>query len=495
MPPVAAPTTRPAFGVTGDPSIPLTVFEPSPHNGGDGARAPLRPRWPDLPLFWRTFLLLGALLLASVLGGNMVLRSLEFGPNVSDGAHQVASVVNLTRAALLYSDPIERISLIKEIDAQEQVRILLRENSDRYEPFDNTALERLMRDEMLEHLPEGTIVAHSVNGKEGLWVSFEIGGYGYWLLMERSRAGFALRSRTWFIWMLLLVALNVAGAALLTRFINRPLQQLSAAAARVRGGDYSTILDENVRTAELRTVNRSFNRMAEQLSRVELDRAQMLAGISHDLRTPLARLRLELEMSVPDDEARAHMSADIEQVDAIIGKFLDYARPGGVVLHALQLSHLVRTYAAPFMAREDMQVRINVDPALYVFCDEVELSRVISNLLENARRYGKTPDEDIARVRIVANAEDGWVALRVQDQGGGVPEEVLPQIMRPFFRADSARTAAQGTGLGLSIVARSVENMDGHLQVLNAPSGGLMVIVQLRQANAPIPTTVPQTLQ
>ena len=136
-----------------------------------------------------------------------------------------------------------------------------------------------------------------------------------------------------------------------------------------------------------------------------------------------------------------------------------------------------------------------MDPALYVLCDEVEFSRVISNLLENARRYGRSPEDGIVRVRIVASAEDGWVTLRMQDQGVGVPEELLPQIMRPFFRADSARTAAQGTGLGLPIVARSVENMDGQLQVVNAPSGGLMVIVQLRQADAPAPTTVPQTLR
>ncbi|MBO7410395.1 MAG: ATP-binding protein, partial [Ottowia sp.] len=105
------------------------------------------------------------------------------------------------------------------------------------------------------------------------------------------------------------------------------------------------------------------------------------------------------------------------------------------------------------------------------------------------------PGEDLARVRIIATASEGWVALRVQDQGQGVPEELLSQIMRPFFRADSARTAAQGTGLGLSIVARSVENMDGHLEVTNAPSGGLMVIVQLRQANPPVPSTLPQTLR
>ena len=88
------------------------------------------------------------------------------------------------------------------------------------------------------------------------------------------------------------------------------------------------MLDENTLTSEIREVNIGFNRMARELAKVEEDRAVMLAGISHDLRTPLARLRLEAEMSVADEEARGNMALDIDQLDAIIDKFMDYARPG-----------------------------------------------------------------------------------------------------------------------------------------------------------------------
>jgi two-component system osmolarity sensor histidine kinase EnvZ len=96
----------------------------------------------------------------------------------------------------------------------------------------------------------------------------------------------------------------------------------------MRDGDFdASLLDEKVATSEIREVNIGFNRMAEQLSKIEQDRVIMLAGISHDLRTPLARLRLETEMSVSDADAREHMAADITQLDAIIDKFLDYARP------------------------------------------------------------------------------------------------------------------------------------------------------------------------
>ena len=217
----------------------------------------------------------------------------------------------------------------------------------------------------------------------------------------------------------------------------------------------------------------------------------MLAGISHDLRTPLAPLRLETELSVPDAEAREHMVADIAQVDTIIDKFLDYARPDHVSLQALPLAALAQAAAQPFASRDDMQVQIDVAPELQVMGDEVELSRVLANLLENARRYGKSADSGIARVRIAATAREHGVTLRVRDHGPGVPEEQLAILTRPFFRGDTARTEATGAGLGLSIVAKMVRHMGGELTLANSPSGGLMAVIRLQPApdGRPAPST------
>jgi two-component system osmolarity sensor histidine kinase EnvZ len=255
------------------------------------------------------------------------------------------------------------------------------------------------------------------------------------------------------------------------------------AAGRVREGDYQERLDENVRATEIREVNIGFNRMADQLSKIERDRAEMLAGISHDLRTPLARLRLETEMSVPDAEARELMAADIAQVDTIIEKFLDYARPDHVDLQVLPLAELARDCAQPFAVRDDMQVRIDIPPELRVLGDEIELSRVLANLLENARRYGKTPGTELTRVRMAATVREHVVTLRVRDYGPGVPPELLANLTRPFYRGDTARTSATGTGLGLAIVAKVVHNMGGELEFGNSPSGGLMVLIRLPQAH------------
>ena len=464
-----APSTRPDL-LTDSMNAPLEVEREARPSIG-------------LSLFWRTFFMLALLLLGSSVGWYQMFRTLEYEPRVIDNARQIASLVNLSRAALIHSDAIARVSLIKTLAEQEKVRILPREPGDRFDLFNQTELERRMSAEIMARLGPGTVVASRVNDEAGLWVGFQIEGDSYWLLTDRSRVGALLGGSAWLLWLAMLGMVSLIGAALLARFINRPLRQLSIAAARVRGGDYlQGRLDENARSAEIREVNVGFNRMADQLSKIEQDRAEMRAGISHDLRTPLARLRLETEMSVTDAEARDHMVADIEQVDTIIDKFLDYARPDHVTLQALPLAKLADAAAAPFTLRDDMQVQIDIPPELRVLGDDVELSRVLGNLLENARRYGQTPGTGVTRVRIAATVRDQWVTLRVRDHGPGVAPDVLPSLTRPFFRGDSARTAATGAGLGLAIVAKMVQNMGGSLDLSNSPSGGLMAVIRLQQA-------------
>ncbi len=457
---------------------------PSPDAAADTpaqARSPL-----GFSLFWRTFILLALLLPGSSIGWYQLFRTLEYEPRVLDNARQVASLVNLSRAALVHSDAIARVSLIKTLADEEKVRIATREPGDKFDPFNQTDLERRMSAQIVTRLGPGTVVARRVNGEAGLWVGFSIEGDSYWLLTDRSRIGALLGGSAWLLWLAMLAALSLLGAALLAGFINRPLRQLSIAAAHVREGDFQRWrLDESARSREIRAVNIGFNRMAEQLSKIEHDRTEMLAGISHDLRTPLARLRLETEMSVPDAEAREHMVADIEQVDAIINKFLDYARPDHVELRVLPLADIATAAVQPFTARDDMQVQIDIAPELRVMGDEVELSRVLANLLENARRYGKSEGSHVARVHVAATVREQWVALRVRDHGPGVAPRLLPSLTRPFFRGDRARTSATGAGLGLAIVAKMVQNMGGVLELENSPGGGLLAVVRLRQAADP----------
>jgi len=309
-----------------------------------------------------------------------------------------------------------------------------------------------------------------------------------WLLLDPARLCPAGK-RTLLVWLLSAVLLSLLAAAWLTRHINRPLKRLSDAVRSVRDGDFAAIppLNEQANTAEIREVNTAFNRMTQALTQWEQERAIMLAGISHDLRTPLARLRLETEMSVEDAHAHRHMCADIAQLEATIDKFLDYARPlrpsGRMALRPVALHHTIATCARTLQEHDDFELALTVPEDVQVLADALELARAITNLLENALRYGKTPGTDTARVHVSAVVEAAHVTCLVRDHGAGAPPECLERLVQPFFRGDAARTAAVGAGLGLSIVQTTVQRMGGALSLSNAAGGGLLVCVQLQRAN------------
>jgi two-component system osmolarity sensor histidine kinase EnvZ len=449
------------------------------------APAPLEMR-PSrgVSLFWRTFLFLALLLVGCIVAWLQTFRALEYEPRALQSANQLASLVNLSRAALVHSDAIARVSLIKTLASEEGLRIAPREPTDTFRLYNTDALSRNVAERLSGRLGPDTLVAREVNGAPGLWIGFTIDGDPYWLLTDPSRIG-PVAGTTWLIWLGTAALLSLTGAALIARLINRPLKKLSFAASRVREGDFNASqLNEAVATSEIREVNIGFNRMAQRLSKIEQDRALMLAGISHDLRTPLARLRLETEMSVDDPQAREHMAADIEQVNAIIDKFLDYARPDQLKPERVSLNQVVD--AAIFSVGQDANTYIttNIPRDTAVMGDAVELQRVFSNLLENAMRYGRDPQSGITKVEIAAKAKDDAVLVKLRDHGQGVNPEQLEQLTQPFFRGDVSRTAATGTGLGLAIVDRAVARMGGRFALANSSTGGLAAHMKLVKAPA-----------
>ncbi|HRD95439.1 MAG TPA: ATP-binding protein [Rubrivivax sp.] len=443
---------------------------------------PAKARRPvGFSLFWRTFFLLAILLAGGVFAWVQTLRALEFEPRAVQAAQQTAGLVNLSRAALRQADGINRVALVKSLGSQEAIRVTPREPGDRWEPFEVDRFTRRVGQELRATLGPDAVVARSVNGRGGMWVGFTIDRDAYWLQAEASH-GAALASNTWAIWTGIALLATLLGSVAIASLINRPLRQLSFAASRIREGDLDSRLDENTLTSEIREVNRGFNRMARELARVEEDRAVMLAGISHDLRTPLARLRLETEMSVDDDEAKRNMAMDIDQLDAIIDKFMDYARPGETTLQRIHVAQLIDREAALF--RDPTQIRITSRVAidLEVMADETELARVFLNLFENARRYGRGTYTGVAEV-IVSHVKTGpWAIISVRDHGPGVGADKLPQLATPFFRGDAARTAATGAGLGLAIVEKAMQRMGGSLEMANAPDGGLIAHLRLQRA-------------
>jgi len=436
-----------------------------------------------LSLFWRTFVLLAILLGSGIMAWVWTLRSLEFEPRAVAAAQQIASLVNVARAALKNTDSINRVAMVKTLSVQEQeaMRIAPHEPSDRWEPFEEDRFTRVVAAELHNRLGPDTIVARSVNGHAGLWVGFGIEKDSWWLQTELGRVR-ALTGPTWFVWVGIALLATIFGSVAIARLINQPLRELSFAASRIREGEFDSRLDENTMTSEIREVNMGFNRMARELAKVEEDRAVMLAGISHDLRTPLARLRLEAEMSVHDEEAQQNMALDIDQLDAIIDKFMDYARPGDTKLKPVNLAQVVEREMQGFRDPTTIRIAHRVAIDVSVMADEIELGRVFSNLFENARRYGRSIDTGIALVHVSYARTGPWVIVSVRDHGQGVAPEKIHQLTTPFFRGDAARTAATGAGLGLAIVEKALARMGGALELDNAADGGLVAHVRLKRA-------------
>lgn len=291
----------------------------------------------------------------------------------------------------------------------------------------------------------------------------------------------------WLDWLGITLAISLGGAALMAGIIHQPFKRLKFEGDQLREGQgqespsQTSTHSVHEEKEKIKRGNSEVNRLAERLAKIEQERALMLAGISHDLRTPLARLRLETELSVSNLETRDLMAADIAQLDAIIDKFLDYARPEPTELGAVLLSSAISRSIAPWLNKPSFEIKIDVAEDLQVLAETVELVRVLSNLLENANRYGRSLKDGVTRIEIVARLHDGWVLLRVRDHGLGVSANTLKNLTQPFFRGDAARTAVTGSGLGLAIVERSVQRMGGTFSVFNASGGGLMALMKLKQ--------------
>lgn len=276
----------------------------------------------------------------------------------------------------------------------------------------------------------------------------------------------------------LLVTLGIILVALLAatywfaRRLSRPLADLADAVDKVAVGKRPDPLPENGPT-EIARVAQNVNRMAANLERLERDRGTMLAGISHDIRTPLTRLRLASEMAVSDAQSRDEMAADIDEIDRIVTQFLDFAR--GNPKEAPTRIDLREALAAIEQKAASRSVPVlwtSGEQAVFVNAYPAAFERMLMNLIENAHRYGKPPVELQLR-------RDGIMAeIDVLDAGAGVAPEDVERLKQPFVRGDQARGGAMGAGLGLALVERLAQWHGGNFDLL--PRGGGGTIARLR---------------
>ncbi|QAU34659.1 sensor histidine kinase [Janthinobacterium sp. 17J80-10] len=437
-----------------------------------------RLSWLKSGLFWRTFILLALLITVSMAAWVWGVRSVERAPRARQIAAQVVSIVTITRAALAHSAPELRRELLFDLASNEGIRVYPLEDSDIVEPLSGGSLAPLVQEQVRAKFGPTTRFARSVNEVDGFWISFDIAGDDYWLMLDRARIDRSSGVQ-WLGWGTVTLALALAGALFISGFVNLPLARLTAATRAVaRGQKPETLPEKGPR--EIREANRSFNQMVNDLDRIESDRALILAGISHDLRTPIARMLLEVEMASLDSDARAGMQADLGQMDAIIGQFLDYARPDDpAAMRTTDLSALLQEIARDAARMQDVDIVPHIDPGISVKCQPIDLKRAVNNLIENARRYARIDEASRVTIELVCRRENGQAIIEVADDGPGVPAQEIERMLRPFTRLDTARSQANGAGLGLAIVERLVKRHHGTLQVSNRDIHGLSVRITL----------------
>ncbi|SDA40469.1 two-component system, OmpR family, osmolarity sensor histidine kinase EnvZ [Janthinobacterium sp. 344] len=433
-------------------------------------------------LFWRTFLLLGTLTSVSMITWIGMISVVQREPQAQQISAQIISVVTITHAALTHSAPELRRELLFDLVSNEGIRIFSLEEDDRIDPPPDNYLMPEIEALVKAKLGKDTRFSARVNGVAGFWVSFKIDDDEYWLMLDRDRLR-GLTGFQWLGWASLVSLLSLLGAAIISSLINLPLSRLTAAARDIAKGKQPAPLPEKG-PIEIIEANRSFNQMVDDLKQVESDRAVILAGISHDLRTPLARMQLEVEMANLSDEAREGIQSDIGQMDAIIGQFLDYAKPTETSSFTdVDLSGLLNEMAREAMRLPDVKLTADIADGAHAMGNPTDLRRVLNNLIENARRYGKTPGSDVTEIDIACHVRTSHgakkVIIEVQDHGTGVPAEKIEQLMKPFTRLDTARGQANGAGLGLAIVDRVLLRHGAELQVRNREGGGLAFQISL----------------
>ena len=422
-------------------------------------------------LLARLMMLIACLLVMAQLFTAQLFAYFEREPRAIAVALQAVTVVNYTRASLIASQDSLRLALLSELSGKEGVRVYYANLLEKIEPLPDDAFIQLVAQKIRDQLSPVTIVTMNHYGVEGLWVSFSIGVDDFWVVIPHPRIKRSFPWE-WLGWSILILILSLGGAYFVTLRLNRPLNDLVKVAKQIQSGEPPSVIEECAIT-ELREVIVAFNRMAESLADLDAERTLIIAGVSHDIRTPLARLRLAVELlkDKKNQPLKQSMIQDIADMDSIISQFLDFVRGSEhETVVVLSLNRLLNSLQERY-ARVGKTVTLLAMPDdtqdIFLAVRPLSLQRLLDNLIENAFTHGVSP------VEIRFDTSDDKVNIHILDSGQGIPPEDIESVMRPFQRLNRARSNATGSGLGLAIAERIARLHHGKLVLLNRPQGGL----------------------
>ncbi|HEY9104219.1 ATP-binding protein [Chitinimonas sp.] len=423
-------------------------------------------------LFGRNLLLMVGLILLAQLVSALVFVSQVQRPRVERFADYAQLHIETLRQALQRLPEAQRPGYLAVINSQPNTRLLAEPDRPELGTAPPSRLARQFERLLRQHLGADYELAWQREPARWLWLSTRVDGQRYWIGLSAEGM---LTGGSGLLPAVLVGAtlLALLGAYLIQRRINAPLAALAEAARALgQGRQPQPVPDDGAQ--EIAEVAARFNQMAASLAATEQERAIMLAGISHDLRTPLTKLRLGLELLGPvrEPELVESMAASIDAANHIIDQFIDFARAGsGEPLQAANLNALAEeAILSVALPEEVLHTQLGMLPPLH--CQPTSLVRLISNLLQNASKYGKAP------IQLSTTLESGQIVLRISDAGPGIPAAELERMQQPFTRADAARAQQTGAGLGLAIVRRVAEQHGARLAFQQVAGVGFEVSVR-----------------
>ncbi len=423
-------------------------------------------RWLPRSLYGRNLLLIVGLILCAEIGAALAFHLLIQMPRIERLGELSEKYLGVLSTAIAHMPPGERERFSQQLQ-QPDGTVLISRQAPANLVRPNALLTRLALERLQRRLGERVQLVWSEQPRPRLWIASQIGDETWWLGLDAGALGGARLALAFGI-LLATTLLAALGAGLIQRNIHRPLKTLEQAAAGLADGQFPVVHLADA-PSEIAHLAAAFDSMARQLEAGERERGIMLAGISHDLRTPLAKLRLAVEIlhASGEEELLQGMVRNIAAADQIIDQFIDFARLDSAETPTVcDAEELLRDIVASFATPRLVIAPVAADLPLLP-CRPVALRRAIANLLGNALKYSS----DEVTLRLECRAEN--LHFCIVDRGPGIPESEQARLRQPFTRLAPARGGPAGAGLGLAIVERIMRMHAGRLELHNLPQGGL----------------------
>ena len=392
-------------------------------------------------------------------------------PQIKRVAGLLAHNVRMLSTAIEALPPGDRAGFIDRINATGKIRIVSGTGPAPGVDGRPTVIEQQALTALAVELGQQRTMVWRGGGGKQLWVHLQLGPHdAYWVALAPSTgwspSGAGVGS------IALALALALLGGLLLQRWVNRPLKALADAVDAMPDARPVRALAAHG-PDEITSVARSFDRMAARLEAQERERAFMLAGISHDLKTPLAKLRLATALHPTGDvEQDAMIERQLDRIDRMLGQFLDFGRGNDSELASrVDIAALIDAVLATLDLKHGVTVR--TAGTMTAMLKPLAFERALTNLLRNAVNHGAPP------IEIDCVAHDDQLSITVADAGPGVAEAAIERLRTPFVRGEDSRPSDGSVGLGLAIVDRFVADLGGRFLLANRPTGGFAATIIL----------------